>query len=542
MEKGDDSKQNYGDLYEQKEADIDQEKIGFLRWINKRLQNDRYLTKNHFKKYLPIKEDGDDFFEKVKDGILLCKLINDSKPGTVDERALNYPKTRPLNYFMMLENQSLALNSCIAIGCRVVNVRAESMVDCIKEAHLNVIWQVIRVGLMDNINFKSTPGLKHLLLEDETPGKLMAKTPEDILVRWVNWQLKRVCEHKQIKNFYKDIQDGEAYTYLFTAIDPQNTDLLPLRESDPEERMEMLLEYAQNLDIHDFITTPQDIIKGNIKLNTAFVAYLFDCYPSLENEDQEDCLDDFADNTYNEESTLFYDESREEKSFRHWINSLNLRKWVTCLYEDLKDGHILLQVFEKLQEGMVNEDEVNIPPFKDIQHVYKSVENCNYAIDLGNKLGFKLVGIHGNNIYEGNKLLLSLLWQMMRYYNLSMMMNGERELTEDEVVNWCNNKLKNDKNKAGRSMFSNFRDVSLTTSMALLDLIDIVQPGSIGYDMVYPGNTPEEKLDNARYSLTMARKIGATVFALPEDIVEGNHKMLALVFARLMKVGTEKGN
>ena len=56
------------------------------------------------------------------------------------------------------------------------------------------------------------------------------------------------------------------------------------QESDPEERMEMLLEYAQNLDIHDFITTPQDIIKGNIKLNTAFVAYLFDCYPSLENE------------------------------------------------------------------------------------------------------------------------------------------------------------------------------------------------------------------------------------------------------------------
>ena len=52
----------------------------------------------------------------------------------------------------------------------MVNVRAESMVDCIKEAHLNVIWQVIRVGLMDNINFKSTPGLKHLLLEDETPG------------------------------------------------------------------------------------------------------------------------------------------------------------------------------------------------------------------------------------------------------------------------------------------------------------------------------------------------------------------------------------
>ena len=30
----------------------------------------------------------------------------------------------------------------------------------------------------------------------------------------------------------------------------------------------------------------------------------------------------------------------------------------------------------------------------------------------------------------------------------------------------------------------------------------------------------QDKLENARYCLTMARKIGATVFALPEDIVE----------------------
>lgn len=48
-----------------------QEKIAFLRWINKRLKNDRYLTKNYFKKFLPIQEEGDHFFEMLKDGILL---------------------------------------------------------------------------------------------------------------------------------------------------------------------------------------------------------------------------------------------------------------------------------------------------------------------------------------------------------------------------------------------------------------------------------------------------------------------------------------
>ena len=52
-------------------------------------------------------------------------------------------------------------------------------------------------------------------------------------------------------------------------------------------------------------------------------------------------------------------------------------------------------------------------------------------------------------------------------------------------------KLKEDKIKKGRSVFKNFRDPILTNSQAMLDLIDIIQPGSIGYDMVFSGNSNE---------------------------------------------------
>jgi plastin-3 len=44
----------------------------------------------------------------------------------------------------------------------------------------------------------------------------------------------------------------------------------------------------------------------------------------------------------------------------------------------------------------------------------------------------------------------------------------------------------------------------------------------------------ETKLDNARYALSIARKIGARVFALPEDIVEVKQKMVMTIFATLM--------
>lgn len=44
------------------------------------------------------------------------------------------------------------------------------------------------------------------------------------------------------------------------------------------------------------------------------------------------------------------------------------------------------------------------------------MENCNYAVDLGKKkAGFSLVGIGGQDLYDGNATLtLALVWQLMR--------------------------------------------------------------------------------------------------------------------------------
>ena len=39
---------------------------------------------------------------------------------------------------------------------------------------------------------------------------------------------------------------------------------------------------------------------------------------------------------------------------------------------------------------------------------------------------------------------------------------------------------------------------------------------------------------NARYAVSVARKIGARVYALPEDIVEVKQKMVMTIFATLM--------
>lgn len=46
----------------------------------------------------------------------------------------------------------------------------------------------------------------------------------------------------------------------------------------------------------------------------------------------------------------------------------------------------------------------------------QQMENCTYAVELGKKqAGFSLVGIGGQDLYDGNQTLtLALVWQLMR--------------------------------------------------------------------------------------------------------------------------------
>lgn len=44
---------------------------------------------------------------------------------------------------------------------------------------------------------------------------------------------------------------------------------------------------------------------------------------------------------------------------------------------------------------------------------------------------------------------------------------------------------------------------------------------------------------NAKYAISMCRKIGARVYALPDDLVEVNQKMCMTVFACLMARGKQ---
>lgn len=83
-------------------------------------------------------------------------------------------------------------------------------------------------------------------------------------------------------------------------------------------------------------------------------------------------------------------------------------------------------------------------------------------------------------------------------------------------------------------LFEHSKDSSIANARVVIDLIDCIKPGTINYDLVRDGGSEEENSANAKYAISMARKIGARVYALPEDITEVKQKMVMTVFSTLM--------
>jgi len=209
------------------------------------------------------------------------------------------------------------------------------------------------------------------------------------------------------------------------------------------------------------------------------------------------------------------------------------RRELACWrYGSSVTGEATVLLHRKIQPGVVDWSKVNT---KHPLNKFKQVENCNYAITLGKSIKFSLVGVGGQDIQSGNKkLTLAIIWQMMRFFILNYlkrMSKDGREVTEDDIIRWCNDKV----HSAGKSTrMESFQDKNLADSVFISDLLHACQPESVDYSLITSGKTDDEKRLNAQYVISCARKMGATVFLLWEDIVEVKPKMMLTFFGAVM--------
>ncbi len=175
-------------------------------------------------------------------------------------------------------------------------------------------------------------------------------------------------------------------------------------------------------------------------------------------------------------------------AYRNWMNSLGVSPYVNCLSSDLADGLIIFQLYEIINPGTVKWDKVT-RKFSRMKRFMEKLENCNYAVDLGRKQKYSLVGIAGQDIHEGNPTLtLALVWQLMRSYTLSVLSSlnqSSNAKVEQEIIAWVNQKLAS----AGKeSKIHSFQDSKISTARPIIDLIDAIKPGVINYELLQDGS------------------------------------------------------
>lgn len=489
------------------------ERSEFTRHINMSLAGDAHIGAR-----LPIPTDTFQLFDECRDGLILSKLINDAVPDTIDERALNFGKGgKGPNNFQMTENNNVVIQSAKAIGCSVVNIGAQDLTDGREHLILGLIWQIVRRGLLSKIDLKHHPELFRLLEEGEELDDFLKLPPDQILLRWFNYHLKAAQWGRRVSNFSKDVSDGENYTVLLNQIKPDACDKRPLQEPDLMTRAEMVLQRADAIGCRKYLT-PGSMIAGNPKLNLAFVATLFNTWPSLDPVEDAPPLDveDFD-----------AEGEREARVFTLWLNSLDVQPGVFHLFEDLKDGNILVQAFDKVAPGSVNWKRVSRPKEGQELSRFKMVENTNYVLEIARANHLQLVGIQGADITDGAKTLtLGLVWQIMRMNitkTLAELSRSGKSVSDTEILQWANNRLK----AAGKtSMVRSFRDPSLSNAKFFLDLLDTMRKGIVDYSMVHRGDTEEECKLNAKLAISIARKLGALIFLVPEDIVELRQRLI----------------
>lgn len=499
--------------------------------INSKLEEDE---DPEVSKRLPINPDSEDIFFNMADGLLLIKLLNLVDENAVDMRTIN-KYTNNMNAVAIKINVNQALTAAKGF-LKLVGVNDTAFTNQNKGIILGVLIQLARLLAVKDIDLAHCAELYRLKYEDEEMEDFNKLKPEDILIRWVNHHLKEAGQERRIKNLGKDIADGEAMTYVLHQLDksPSNeneerlnrTTLEPLSEEDLVKRNNMMIDESKKIGVKE-VCQGKDLVKGNAKVNTIFVAEVFNTRHGLTITEEERAEVEKFGNDYDDGEG-----NAEERAFRLWINSLGIEDVFIekSLYDECNDGVYLLKVCHRIKDGsvdwkkVVGEDPMfgqkkkieKMGPFDHKINTQLAFEACEDVI------GKKQHGIGGDDIFKTNKkLMLALIWQLARYHALALL--GSKE--EKDILAWANE-------KAGSvCTIKSFSDSGLQSGRFLIKLCEAIDHEVIDWDIVTAGEDDEGKEANAKYAISLARKFGAFIFCVWEDVVNSKKKMMLVLIS-----------
>ncbi|GAM19863.1 hypothetical protein SAMD00019534_030380 [Acytostelium subglobosum LB1] len=254
----------------------DEEKQGLVEHVNFLLRKDQRLST-----IIPIDPQSDSIFASLADGVILCKLINAIRPGVINEKDIKL--SNKLNIFEKNVNLDICLKSARTIGCYVINIGPTDFHEGKRHLILSILWQLVKLDLLNKVS-RLASRVKAEILDLGAMDNVDEMVPDEILIRWVNHHLANAKSDRRVSNFASDIRDSEVYIILFNQLAPKTCTLDALNEPDLSKRATMFLESAAKIQCRKFITT-DDIVNANGRLNIAFIAYVFNKFNQLADEE-----------------------------------------------------------------------------------------------------------------------------------------------------------------------------------------------------------------------------------------------------------------
>ncbi len=236
----------------------DKEKNKYAKIINKLLKDDPDC-----KNKIPIDPKGDDLYEKLRDGVILSKLVNLCEPNTVNEDDIK--KNDDMNVYDKYANLEKAIK-----GAKDIGVKAETTPDDVldkdKARDNDLLGEILARLNAKKKDIKENPETPKIAEGGETPEQISELPVDDFLKKWFNHNLKEANHPDELKNFEDDLKDSEKFKVLLNHLAPNQCDKSALDETDPVERAKKVLENAKKLGVETEVT-PEDIADGNEAIN-----------------------------------------------------------------------------------------------------------------------------------------------------------------------------------------------------------------------------------------------------------------------------------
>lgn len=82
----------------------------------------------------------------------------------------------------------------------------------------------------------------------------------------------------------------------------------------------------------------------------------------------------------------------------------------------------------------------------------------------------------------------------------------------------------------------------LTDCVFMIHMCAKIEPRAVNWDIVMKGADDDEKMNNAKYAISCARKLGAIIFCVWEDMIAVNPKQNLIFFATMNEIQQEMVN